>query len=108
MTLPKYPISNIPAKIGVNFVRAVVEASNSIFNEIPQQNDIGIDGIIELIKINPIGHCIAVQIKSGSSFFTPAKSECHFPVDNHAAYWLKYPLQVYGIVYVPENGWPIG
>lgn len=104
MALPKYPISNVSAKVGVNFVRTVVETSNSIFTEIPQQNDIGIDGIIEIIQEeHPTGHCIAVQIKSGNSFFSPAKNECHFPVDNHATYWMKYPLPVYGIVYIPEN-----
>ncbi|NQU31343.1 MAG: DUF4365 domain-containing protein [Anaerolineae bacterium] len=104
MSLPKYPISNVVAKVGVNFVRTVVETSNSIFSEIPQQNDIGIDGIIEIIQAeHPTGHCIAVQIKSGNSFFTPEKNECHFPVDNHAAYWAKYPLPVFGIVYVPKK-----
>jgi hypothetical protein len=104
MAFPKYPVSNKTSKVGVNFVRTVVETSNSIFTEIPQQNDIGIDGIIEVIQDeHPTGHCIAVQIKSGRSFFTSAKNQCHFPVDNHAAYWMKYPLSVYGIVYVPEN-----
>jgi len=104
MALPKYPINNVAAKVGVNFARTVVEASNSIFTEIPQQNDIGIDGIIEIIQDeHPTGHCIAVQIKSGNSFFTLTKNECHFPIDNHAAYWMKHPLPVYGIVYVPKN-----
>jgi hypothetical protein len=104
MTLPKYPITNVAAKVGVNFVRMVVETSNSIFTEIPQQNDIGVDGIIEIIQNeHPTGHCVAVQIKSGSSFFSSANNDCHIPVDNHALYWGKYPLPVYGVVYVPER-----
>lgn len=104
MTLPKYSGSMVTSKIGVNFVRTVVETSGSIFTEIPQQNDIGTDGLIEIIKDeHPTGHCISVQVKSGKSFFNSVNNECQIPVENHALYWIKYPLPVFGLVYVPER-----
>lgn len=104
MTLPRHSKSNVTSKIGVNFVRTVIETSSSIFTEIPQQNDLGIDGIVEIIKDeHPTGHCIGVQIKSGKSFFNLSNNECQLPVENHALYWSKYPLPVFGIVYVPER-----
>ena len=100
----KYPNRNAVSKAGVNFVRTVVESSNSIFNEISQQNDLGIDAIIELIiNENPFGKCIGVQIKSGNSYFNKDKTECFIPIDNHKNYWLSYSLPVIGIVFDPER-----
>lgn len=102
MPTPKYPTRNATAKTGVNYVRSIVEGSNSIFTEIHQENDIGIDALIEFIKNeHPTGKCIGVQIKSGDSFYDEKRNECVIPVDNHADYWTHYPLPVFGIVYVP-------
>lgn len=100
MGLPKYSQRNATSKSGVNHVRIVVESCNSIFHEIHQENDIGIDGIIEIIKgEHPTGKMLALQIKSGESFFV--RGECTIPTENHAKYWSNHHLPVFGIVYVP-------
>jgi hypothetical protein len=102
--MPKYIKTNSTSKKGVNFVRGIVEAQNSIFNEIPGQNDVGIDGFIEIIKDeNTTGKMVAVQIKAGSSYFENEKRLCKIPVGSHFDYWSKHPLPVVGIVYLPDE-----
>ena len=61
-------------KLGVNYVTDVVDRCECYFNKIEQENDIGIDGIIEFTQNGmPTGKCIAVQIKTGNSFITKKK-----------------------------------
>lgn len=89
--------------MGVNYVRDVVERSNCIFQKIDQENDLGIDGLLELIKDEePINKQLAVQVKSGESYYNQKSSECLIPIENHRRYWSKHPLPVYGLVYVPS------
>ena len=86
MGLPKYSKRNITSKSGLNHVRVVVESCNSIFHEIHQENDIGVDAIIEIIRDErPTGKMVALQIKSGESFFI--RGDCVIPSDNHQNYW---------------------
>lgn len=101
----KYPKTNSTAKIGVDFIRSIVNYNNCIFHEINANNDLGIDAMIEIIKDEkPTGKLIATQIKSGKSYFNKKKNLCKLPVKNHSEYWTNYHLPVYGIVYVPEYG----
>ncbi len=101
--MPKYNVKNSIAKQGVNYIRNIVDKHNSIFHEIHQENDIGIDAIIELIKDQkPTNRLIAVQIKSGNYYYNHKEKKCVIPVENHYEYWNNYPLEVYGIVYVPS------
>ena len=102
--MPKHKISSSTGKLGVTFVRSVVERANCLFHKIDQENDLGIDGIIELIRDEmPLNKQIAVQIKTGESYFDSAKQECAFPVDDHYGYWNGSPLPVYGIVALPAR-----
>lgn len=102
-TVVKYLKSNITAKQGVNFVREIVENSGCLFHKIEQENDLGIDGIIEFIQDEKPAHrSVAVQIKSGPSYFQSNNKTCVIPVKNHSEYWSNYALPVCGIVYVPE------
>lgn len=104
-TVVKYLKSNITAKQGVNFVREIVENSGCLFHKIEQENDLGIDGIIEFIQDEiPAHKSVAVQIKSGPSYFQSNKDTCVIPIKNHREYWSNYALPVCGIVYVPEFG----
>lgn len=104
MQYPKYSESHAITKVGVNYVRAITEAANSIFTEIHQENDIGIDALIELIQNErPTGKIIGVQIKSGNSYYDERRNECVIPVGTHQGYWLQYPLPVLGIVYIPSR-----
>jgi hypothetical protein len=102
-TMTKYPKIRGISRIGVNFTKTLVEKANCIFNETPQQYDLGIDGQIELIiNETPTNSIIATQIKSGNSYFEKDKQRFKIPVDNHYEYWKNYPVDVIGIVYIPD------
>ena len=99
--MAKYPKSRSVSKEGINFVRIIVERSNSIFNEVHNESDIGIDAHVEFIKDeSPTNRMIALQIKSGKSYYNRKKNQCIIPVGKHFDYWVNYPLPVYGIVYL--------
>lgn len=102
VALPIYKRSAVTAKEGINFIRSAVENCGSLFIKIEQENDLGIDGLIEFIKDErPINKQIAVQIKSGASYYVSEADECAFSIGKHRDYWLKHPLPVFGLVYVP-------
>lgn len=99
-----YKNTNITAKNGLNYVRSVVESSGSLFHKIEAENDLGIDGIIEFLSDGkPLNEQIAIQIKSGNSYYCERKKECEIPIGAHKEYWLKYPMRVFGVVYVPNK-----
>jgi hypothetical protein len=97
-----YKRSAVTAKQGINFVRSTVENAGSLFIKIEQENDLGIDALLELIKDErPLNKQIAVQIKSGQSYYNADAGECMFPIGTHRAYWERHPLPVFGVVFVP-------
>jgi len=101
--MPKYLITNSISKTGINYVRTIVESHNCIFQKIDQENDVGVDALIEVVKNErPTGNFIAAQIKSGKSYFDKKSNLCKFPIGDHREYWGNYSLPVYGIVYIPE------
>jgi hypothetical protein len=101
--MPRYLKTNATAKAGINYVRTIVEAHNCIFQKIDQENDVGVDALIELVKNErPTGNFIASQIKSGSSYFDKKANLCKIPIGDHRNYWTNHSLPVYGIVYIPE------
>lgn len=72
--MPKLKKTSITAKKGINFLKGIVEDNGSIFHKIEQENDFGIDCIIEFFKDEePINISIAFQIKSGSSYINKKK-----------------------------------
>ncbi len=100
--MPKYSEITVTSKMGINFIKTAVDSARCIFHKIEQENDLGIDAIIELTKDGlPLSKQIGVQIKSGQSFYNGQSNQCLIPVGNHFDYWSKYPLSVYGIVYIP-------
>jgi len=101
--LTKYLLTNSTSKKGINHIKNVVKASDCEFHIIHQENDIGLDAIIELFSNNkPTGKLIAIQVKAGSSYVDIKKQICKFNISGHKDYWLKHNLDVYGIVYSPE------
>lgn len=101
--MPKYKDTSVIAKLGINYIRNIIEESGSIFHKIEQENDLGIDGLIEFIENGePTSQNIAVQIKSGNSYYNESTQECIIPVGSHYDYWNNYPLPIYGIVYVHD------
>lgn len=99
----KYTRTAVIAKEGINFIRSVTEKNGSLFHKVEHENDLGIDGVIEFVRSEqPLHSMIAVQIKSGASFYNVSTGECAMPIDNHREYWLNYGLPVIGLVYVPS------
>ena len=79
--MPRYPKSAVTAKRSINHVRTVVEDAGSLFIKIEQDNDLGIDALIELIQDGkPLNRQIAVQIKSGQSYYNTDAGDCLFPI----------------------------
>ncbi len=100
--MPTYKKTNITSKTGVNFIRSAVEGAGSLFHKIEMENDLGIDALIELIRDEkPLNKQIAIQIKSGQSYYNSEKEEVLIPIMQHRNYWSKHPLPVIGIVYIP-------
>lgn len=99
----KYRKTNVTSKNGINYIRSVVEATSCLFHKIEQENDLGIDCIIEFTKDEkPMHKSIAAQIKSGNSYYDLENNQCKIPVDGHYEYWSKYPLPVFGFVFIPQ------
>lgn len=99
----QYKDSNVTSKNGINFIRTIAESTACLFHKIEQENDLGIDCIIEFTKNEkPMHKSIAAQIKSGKSYYNSKKNQCIIPIKSHYEYWTNYPLPVYGFVYVPE------
>lgn len=93
----------VTSKLGINHVRSTVESGKCIYHKIEQENDLGVDAIVELIKDGvPLNKQIAVQIKSGKSYYNTKSDRCSIPVEHHFDYWVNYPLGVYGVVYIPS------
>jgi len=99
----QYKQTNVTSKNGINYIRSIVEATSCLFHKIEQENDLGIDCIIEFTKDEkPMHKSIAGQIKSGESYYDAKSNQCKIPVDSHYEYWTNYPLPVYGFVVVPQ------
>lgn len=75
-----------------------------IFRE-QKVDDFGIDAEIEVAdQGRPTGKMIAVQIKSGVSYFRRAKEKNIFYFDEkHKKYWAKHSLPVIVLLYHPSN-----
>ncbi|QDT47791.1 hypothetical protein Pan258_18280 [Symmachiella dynata] len=101
----KWPKNQQTATEGVNYVRQIVNDHGSIFHPIHQENDIGIDGYIELFQSEQsTGSVIAVQVKSGDSYLSGIGKTFKVSVDqDHLDYWCSYPIPVVIICYSPSN-----
>ena len=88
---------------GVLFVHQVVNQQGSIYRPIHQEEDTGIDGIIELVEDEEAqGLLVAVQVKSGDSYARADKFIV--PVDEaHLVYWQSLMLPVVVVCYSPSR-----
>jgi hypothetical protein len=101
--MPKYQRTAITSKEGVNFIRNATESAGSLFVKIDHESDLGVDALIEFVQDErPLNKQVAVQIKSGASYYSEKMRECVFPIDGHGEYWAKHPLPVVALVYVPS------
>jgi hypothetical protein len=69
--------------------------------------DFGIDAQVEIVEDNePNGRLIALQIKSGPSFFARKRGCAYrfFGEKGHLEYWLRHCLPVFLVLHNPDNG----
>lgn len=105
MDLPKYQITNLTERLGVNAVAEAIAKLGLIWRETPVA-DVGIDGQIEYVDKEgyATGRMIAVQIKSGRSFFKEKDTSWIFYSEKkHEFYWERFPLPVIIILHDPET-----
>lgn len=97
---------NVTERIGVSKVQLIVnEELHWIFREQPIE-DYGIDAHIEIQNEKYAqGKIIAVQIKSGVSYFQNANENkiVYYPKQKHLEYWSNSILPVIIILYNPET-----
>ena len=92
-------------RIGVALTEKIINQLGMIFRE-QLTDDYGIDAQIETMeKGYATGKLIAVQIKSGESFFSETTSECiiYRGERKHYDYWLNHSLPVIIVLYNPVN-----
>lgn len=92
-------------RIGVSATEKIINQMGLIFREQPT-DDYGIDAQIETIEDGyATGKLIAVQIKSGSSFFDErtGDSVIYRGERKHYDYWLNHSLPVIIVLYNPTN-----
>ena len=100
------PNQNQTANIGVNRVESLILELNWIFRE-QLKSDYGIDAHIEINDCKyPTGKLIAVQIKTGVSYFKKNKVSEYTVYRGemkHLEYWLNHSLPVIIVLYNPET-----
>jgi len=92
-------------RIGVSSTEKIINQLGMIFREQPT-DDYGIDAQIETMENGyATGKLIAVQIKSGESFFSETTSESiiYRGERKHYDYWLNHSLPVIIVLYNPAN-----
>ena len=95
----KRSFNKITEKLGVKYIRSVVESHNCLYQTIDLENDQGNDCFIEFIDNNiATSFCVFAQIKSGKSY--KDKSGYKIPANSdHLQYWANHILPIAGIVY---------
>lgn len=105
MIFPKYRQTNSQERLGVNAVAETMAKIGQIWRETPMA-DVGIDGQIEYVSPEGFatGRMIAVQVKSGSSFFKESNGDWVFhPEEKHRFYWERFPLPVLIVIHNPDT-----
>lgn len=103
---PKYTQRKVTGKIGALFVDGVVTAHGSIFRMVHEEDDVGIDGFIELVNDESVsGRIVAVQIKGGDSYVASSGDAFLISVDeSHLKYWENHMVPVIVVGYSPSRG----
>jgi hypothetical protein len=104
---PKVDFEFSQERLGVNAVAAFAAANNLIWRE-NNIKDVGIDGQLEFVNAAGMatGRMIALQIKSGPSFFGNDEGESwrFYPEEKHRIYWERFPIPVILVLHQPETG----
>jgi hypothetical protein len=110
--MKRYTKARAIGRVGVGFVSNVVNEAGSIFREVAEDVDLGIDGYIEFVdQETATGNLVGVQIKAGSSYLIERSDGPYFHIaasKGDFGYWNAHPIPVALIVYDPESktsGW---
>jgi len=100
-------VSTHVGRAGVHALARLVESRGHAFRE-HFVHDLGIDAHIELFDHygNPTGRFVAVQIKSGSSYFRGCRENLaayHF-AERHRTYWQQHQMPVILVLHDPDTG----
>jgi hypothetical protein len=103
----KYNPSDAQERQGVAIAELLISKSGHIFRE-QEANDVGIDAHIELVDVKThgaTGQLIALQIKSGSSFFQEFNDDAvtFRGKLQHLDYWLNHSLPVFLVLVDTEK-----
>lgn len=103
---PKVDFEFSQERLRVNAVAAFAVANNLIWRE-NSIKDVVIDGQLEFVNTagQATGRMIALQIKSGSSFFENDDGESwrFYPEEKHRMYWERFPIPVIPVLHRPET-----
>lgn len=101
-------VYNNQERLGIHAVAKIFNNEfNWVFRDQPV-NDFGIDALVEVTRLSlnfkkllPIGKLIAVQIKSGKSYFKENMNDYFVfrGLKKHLDYWLNYSIPVILILY---------
>ena len=94
------------ASLGVTQTKLAIEKLDWLFREQPTE-DYGIDAQIEVVEGDVVeGKLIALQIKSGMSWFKDPTSGgwWYWPDAGHVKYWLNHSLPVVIVLFHPQTG----
>jgi Domain of unknown function (DUF4365) len=93
-------------RLGVNAVAQFAAANGLIWRE-NSIKDVGIDGQLEYVNGSGLatGRIVALQIKSGPSFFThdDGESWLFYPEEKHRIYWERFPVPVILVLHKPDT-----
>lgn len=98
-------MSNATERIGVSYCALTAERNNWMFREQPI-NDIGIDAHMEFVEDDKPRQLLALQIKSGSSWFKEKKDDCIIfrnINERQYNYWTMNSLPCIVILYNPDD-----
>jgi hypothetical protein len=94
-------------RIGVHAVAEIFEKSFTWFFREQHESDFGIDAHVETTGKDgkPSGKLLALQIKSGSSYFRPHGVDYIYHGElRHLEYWTRHCLPVFIVLHHPETG----
>lgn len=102
--MPIRKLNSVTERAGVNYIRGVVEANNSVFKEQDLRHDYGHDAFVLLVEGEQVlSKEIAMQIKSGASYCTP--TTCKIPATGgQLTFWAGHDMDTLGVVHDPDEG----
>jgi hypothetical protein len=103
--MPKWKKTKQTENKGIIKLKAIVNSNNCIYREGPGESDTGIDGFIEFVDAEDVtGQMIAVQVKTGLSYYNKSKEQFELRIEKDMLdYWKDYMLPVILFFYLPDE-----